>query len=135
MLPFVLAAQLALIHGKVFISHQLQGRSQTKVKETFSSRQVSTDNIKSRGACTCAFSLSLSVSFSFSLVYGNIELGSNIEILMMKVTFMLIKVLLINPSWIRNSKFKFAYFFRIHLLQNTRGPPSPYVYLLVLFDL
>lgn len=43
-------------------------------------------------------SLSLSVSLSFSLFYGNTELGNNIEILMMKVTFMLIKVLLINPS-------------------------------------
>lgn len=48
MLPFVLAAQLALIHGKVFISDPLQGRSQTKVIETFSSRQVSTDNISSQ---------------------------------------------------------------------------------------
>lgn len=53
MLPFVLAAQLAPSHGKVFISHQLQGGSQTKVKETFSSRQVSADNINSPRACAC----------------------------------------------------------------------------------
>lgn len=72
MLPFVLAAQLALIHGKVFISHQLQGRSQTKVKETFSSGQVSTDTINSRRACTCAFSLSPSFSFTEILSWETI---------------------------------------------------------------
>lgn len=33
-----------------------------------------------------------------SLFYRNIELRNNIEVLVMKVTFMLIKVLLINPS-------------------------------------
>ena len=65
MLPFVLAAQLALIHGKVFISHQLQGRSQTKVKETFSSRQVSTDNINSLRAGTCAFTDSYTHTHTF----------------------------------------------------------------------
>lgn len=54
MLPFVLAAQLALVHGKV-ISHQLQGRSQTKVKETLSSRQVSTDTVNSPRGGACAF--------------------------------------------------------------------------------
>ena len=59
MLPFVLAAQLALSHGKVFISHQLQGGSQTEVKETFSSRQVSADNINRPRARAC-----LTLSFS-----------------------------------------------------------------------
>lgn len=74
MLPFVLAAQLALIHGKVFISHQLQGRSQTKVKETFSSRQVSTDTINSLRVGACAFTDSLTHTTHTDISYRNIRL-------------------------------------------------------------
>lgn len=85
MLPFVLAAQLARSHGKVFISHQLQGGSQTRVKETFSSRQVSADHINSARACTWV-SLSLSLS---SLELQDQE--KNIEILRMKVAFIVNK--------------------------------------------
>lgn len=71
MLPFVLAAQLALSHGKVFISHQLQGGSQTKVKETFSSRQVSADNINRPRACAW-LAHSLSCAHRHILSYGTV---------------------------------------------------------------
>lgn len=119
MLPFVLAVQLALSHGKVFISHQLQGGSQTKVKETFSSRHFSTDNINSQRAYAYAFSLSLSPPPPPS---GNIRPGKSIEILIMKVTFMLIKVLLlILPGHIM--ALKFAYIFKCICFRLIEGGP------------
>lgn len=97
MLPFVLAAQLALVHGKV-ISHQLQGRSQTKVKETLSSRQVSTDTVNSPRGGACAFTDWLTHtdtcrSFLTEILdwkkYWNTDNDSN---------FRLIKAFHINPS-------------------------------------